>query len=241
MFASIIIVDIKHRLGAGTSKLNFYLVLTGLFGFLIMSAIQCGEMFRGSTASVILPDVNYAKLSATIVLEQMGTSAGMFFNLCLILACLTTAIGLISACGSFIASATKGKMGYIAGCLLTSVCAILTSITGLDTIVKWVTPVLQLIYPPAIALTLCLCFLTPYLGGMRGACYATAFYGLLDALHLWLPMLGIPDGIPGLALIPGQANGLGFVWFMVAGWLLGHFVFWKGDRFHFDPTKQAAV
>jgi LIVCS family branched-chain amino acid:cation transporter len=241
MFASIIIVDIKHRLGPATSKLNYYLVITGLFGFLIMSAIQCGEMFRGSTASVLLPDVNYAKLSATIVLEQMGTAAGMGFNICLVLACLTTAIGLISGCGRFLASATKGRLSYISACILTSVCAFLTSITGLATIVQWVTPVLQLIYPPAIALTLCLCFLTPYQGGMRGACYATAIYGLLDALHLWLPMLGFAGGIPGLAAIPGQANGLGFVWFMVLGWLLGHFVLWKEERFFYDPTKQASV
>ncbi|MDR2161039.1 MAG: branched-chain amino acid transport system II carrier protein, partial [Desulfovibrio sp.] len=133
------------------------------------------------------------------------------------------------------------RLSYITGCFLTAVCAILTSITGLEYIIKWVTPVLQLIYPPAIALTLCLCFLTPYLGGLRGACYATTLYGLLDALQLWLPMLGIADGIPGLARIPGQADGLGFVWFMVVGWLLGHFVLWKEERYVLDPTKQATV
>ena len=240
MFASIIIVDVKHRLGAGTTKVNYYLLVTGAVGFIIMCSIQCGEMYRGSTASTLLPDVNYAKLSATMVLDQMGTTAGMFFNVCLILACLTTAIGLVSAAGSFIASASDGKVSYIKGCLITSACAICTSILGLATIVKWVSPVLQLIYPPCIALTLCLCFLTPYLGGMRGACYATAIYGLIDAMNMWLPMMGFANGVPGFTYIPGYADGLGFAWFMVAGWIGGHMI-WNSERFVLDPSKQASV
>ena len=138
-------------------------------------------------------------------------------------------------------SATGGKLPYLRGCILTSICAILTSILGLTTIIKWITPVLQLIYPPCIALTLCLCFLTPYIGGLRGACWATAIYGLADALNLWLPMLGLANGVPGFTLIPGNADGLGFVWFMVAGWLIGHFVLWKGERFEVDPTRQASI
>ena len=27
----------------------------------------------------------------------------------------------------------------------------------------------------------------------------------------------------------------------VAGWLAGHYVFWKGERFEYDPNKQAAI
>ena len=240
MFASIIIADIKRRLGNDTPKLNYYLVLTGLLGFLFMACIQCGEMYRGSTASVTLPDVNYAKLSMTMVMEQIGGVVTVFFNLCLILACLTTAIGILGGTASFMASAAEGRLKFATACLICCVLSMFTGIVGLDTIVKLFSPVMSFMYPPCIALTLCLCFATPYIGGLRGACWGTAIYGALDAARLWMNMAsGTSDSMGFFLMIPGVHDGLGFAWFMVVGWLIGHFVIWKNERFILDPNKQA--
>jgi LIVCS family branched-chain amino acid:cation transporter len=228
MFASIIIHDLKVRLKEASGRVNFYLIIVGAIGFAVMGCIQLGEMYRGHTASVLLPDLNYAKLSATIVLEQYGNVGGILFNIALAFAAMTTAIGLSAGCGAYAANASHGAFPYKKACLASLGLSAVVSIAGLSTIVVWATPMLNFVYPPAIALTLCTAFLPRYTGGRRGACYATLLWGALDALDGYLKLLGFENGFSPLHLVPGQADGLGFVWLMVLGWVAGHFL-WKKE------------
>jgi LIVCS family branched-chain amino acid:cation transporter len=235
MFASIIIYDLKNRLGAAAKNVNFYLVIVGALGFAIMGCIQLGEIYRGHTASTLFPDLNYAKLSATIVLEQYGNIGGVIFNIALAFAAMTTAIGLAAGCGAYAENASHGAFAYKKACLASLVLSAFVSIAGLGTIVVWATPMLNFVYPPAIALTLCTAFLTKYTGGRRGACYATLLWGAFDALDGYLKLFGFQDGFTPIHLVPGQADGLGFVWLMIIGWIIGHAI-WKRE-----PVEAASL
>ncbi|MDR2076588.1 MAG: branched-chain amino acid transport system II carrier protein [Desulfovibrio sp.] len=237
MFAGIIIHDLKVRLGAASRRINFYLVIVGAIGFAVMGCIQLGEMYRGHTASTLLPDLNYAKLSATIVLEQYGNVGGVIFNVALAFAAMTTAIGLSAGCGAYAENATQGAFPYKKACLATLALSALVSVAGLGTIVVWATPMLNFVYPPAIALTLCTAFLTRYTGGRRGACYATLLWGGFDALDGYLKLVGVENGFSPIHLVPGQADGLGFVWLMVIGWIIGHLI-WKQEAVKSGPLQD---
>ncbi|MDR2161125.1 MAG: branched-chain amino acid transport system II carrier protein [Desulfovibrio sp.] len=240
MFASIIVFDLKSRLRGQISRTNTYLVIVGAIGFAVMGCIQLGEMYRGHTASQLLPDLNYAKLSATIVLEQYGHVGGIFFNIALAFAAMTTAIGLAAGCGAYAENASNGSLPYKKACIASLILSAFVSVAGLGTIVVWATPMLNLVYPPAIALTLCTAFLAPYISGRRGACYATLLWGAFDALDGYLKLMGREDGLPFIHMVPGQADGLGFVWFMVIGWVLGQ-LFWKQESVRAGGTSPEAV
>ena len=239
MFAGIIIHDLKVRLGQFSTRVNYYLVLTGFLGFAIMGSIQLGEMYRGSTASTLFPDLNYAKLSATVVLEQYGAGGGIFFNIALAFAAMTTAIGLAAGCGVYAENVTHGKWKYQRACIATLALSCIVSIVGLKSIVVWATPILNLVYPPAIALTLCTCFLTEFTGGRRGACWATLGWGVFDALDGYLKLMGQPEGLTIIHSVPGQGDGLGFAWFMLIGWIIGHMI-WKKEPVPIVPQVEYA-
>jgi LIVCS family branched-chain amino acid:cation transporter len=239
MFAGIIIHDLKVRLGEASRRINFYLVIVGAIGFAVMGCIQLGEMYRGHTASVLFPDLNYAKLSATIVLEQYGNVGGVLFNIALAFAAMTTAIGLAAGCGAYAENASHGAFPYKRACMAALFLSAFVSIAGLGTIVVWATPILNLVYPPAIALTLCTAFLTQYTGGRRGACYATFLWGVFDALDGYLKLMGFENGFSPIHLVPGQADGLGFAWFMVLGWVIGHLI-WKKEPVTVGPLSDSA-
>ena len=235
MFAGIIIHDLKVRLGEKSTRINYYLVMTGFLGFAIMGCIQLGEMYRGHTASILFPDLNYAKLSATIVLEQYGATGGMIFNIALAFAALTTAIGLAAGCGAYAENASQGKFNYKKACIATLILSCLISIGGLGTIVVWATPGLYLVYPPAIALVLCTCFLTEFTGGRRGACWGAFIWGVFEAGEGYVKLFGKTIGNPDIAnpfawvhSVPLMEYGLGFLWLAVGGWIIGHMI-WKKE------------
>ena len=233
MFAGIIVHDLKNRLGEHSPRVNYYLVLTGFLGFAIMGSVQLGEMYRGSVSSVLFPDLNYAKLSATVVLEQYGNVGGIIFNICLAFAAMTTAIGLAAGCGVYFENATRGKWRYKRASIATLILSCFISIIGLGTIVVWATPGLYLVYPPAIALVLCLCFLTEFTGGTRGACWGAFVWGIFEAGEGYVKLFGKTTGNPDISNpfawihdVPLMEYGLGFLWLTIAGFIIGHII-WK--------------
>lgn len=220
VFSGIILSNLRHKIGHSSPHLTRYLILAGFKGFLTLAVIQCGEMYRGSTASLLLPDLQYAKLSSSLAFIQMGFWGLLLFNMLLLLACMTTAIGLIGGAVNFTVLASDNKIPFSRACPCALFVAFCISCLGLDIIVDWLSPILSFLYPPFISLTLCLVFLEKYKAGTHGACYATLLWGVLDCIKLYLEKFGI-DAIDLFTALPGHGYGLGFLWFMSGGWLLG--------------------
>ena len=221
MFSGFIIYDLRNRLGGHAGKVNRCLCLTGLLGFLLMALIQFGEMYRGSTASGIFPTVDYAKLSATLIIEQFGITGGTIFDLCLLLTCLTTAVGLLAGTATFVAEASDKRISYGRASAFCLAVSFAISCAGLDVIVNRLTPVLQFVYPPCIALTLCYVFASARENSTRLACILTAIWGFLDMTAAYLLMAGFPGLNEMLNMVPLSGWGLAFVWPMALGWRLG--------------------
>ena len=70
------------------------------------------------------------------------------------LACLTTAIGLISAAGNFFSDMSKGKVSYELVVVLCSIVSCAISMLGVSQIIKISAPILQILYPCAMTIVL---------------------------------------------------------------------------------------
>lgn len=70
------------------------------------------------------------------------------------LACLTTAIGLISAAGNFFNELSKGKVSYELVVVLCSIVSCAISMLGVSQIIKISAPILQILYPCAMTIVL---------------------------------------------------------------------------------------
>src|SRR5690606_13523199 len=95
-----------------------------------------------------------APLLLHISVSQLGVYGSFAMAICIALACLTTAVALTSAVGSFFSKLAKNKIGYKAIVVICCVISCVLSITGVDNIIEYAYPFLAFIYPIVITLVL---------------------------------------------------------------------------------------
>ena len=139
-----------------------------------------------------------------------------------LLACLSTSIGLITSCGTYFHKLTP-KISYKLYVVIFSVAAFGLSMFGLKTIISAAIPVLMLLYPLTIVIIL-LALLHNVLGGRRCVYAWTMAFTMISALMTGLETAGIaPVALEQLftQYIPFQAAGMGWVSFAVLGFVVG--------------------
>ena len=139
-----------------------------------------------------------------------------------LLACLSTSIGLITSCGTYFHKLTP-KISYKLYVVIFSVAAFGLSMFGLKTIISAAIPVLMLLYPLTIVIIL-LALLHNVFGGRRCVYAWTVAFTMISALMTGLETAGIaPATLEQLftQYIPFQAAGMGWVSFAVLGFVVG--------------------
>ena len=139
-----------------------------------------------------------------------------------LLACLSTSIGLITSCGTYFHKLTP-KISYKLYVVIFSVAAFGLSMFGLKTIISAAIPVLMLLYPLTIVIIL-LALVHNVFGGRRCVYAWTMAFTMISALMTGLETAGIaPATLEQLftQYIPFQAAGMGWVSFAVLGFVVG--------------------
>lgn len=245
MFAGVIITDIKTRINPMKPSVelmqkstNWNLFNAALIGFAVLLLVFIGEFYLGNSSGSVMAEVDYAKLFMSIVVHHWGVVGGAIFNVALVFAAMTTAIGLTAGTAEYFVDASQGKWKYTTICLITLAVSTLISVMGLDQIIRWTAPILNMIYPPCIALVLFTVFAPKLLGAMKGACWASLGWGVVEALNGYLGLIGFENAFAGLYnIVPGASLGFGFLIWFVMGALIGHFLF-KDDKNIDPPVAQ---
>ncbi len=194
MFGLVMIQGIKNA-GISEERQSKNLVRLGLVGMGMLGLTHLGHMVVGaSTAGTI--DLTLSALYSAVVLELWGTVGGIFFNIALIFAALTTAVGLTGSTAEYFEEATQGRFEYKKIALVTVIVSTFMASMGLTNIVKFIGPVLTACYPAAIVIVLYYVFITNYsnpklLNGARLALFATIVIGLLDMLNSYNTLTGL--------------------------------------------------
>ena len=160
----------------------------------------------------------------------LSTSASFLFGdfgqiilaIIVLLACLSTSIGLITSCGTYFHKLTP-KISYKLYVVIFSVAAFGLSMFGLKTIISAAIPVLMLLYPLTIVIIL-LALANNVFGGRRCVYAWTMAFTMISALMSGLETAGIaPDFLEGLFVeyIPFQGVGMGWVSFAILGFIVG--------------------
>mgnify|MGYP001775388433 CR=1 FL=1 len=151
-----------------------------------------------------------------------GYGGAILLSIMVLLACLTTCIGLISCCASFIKELT-GKLSYIGWVIVFTVVSYLIGLFGLKTIIVSTIPVLMFIYPLCVALV-CLIFLHKFFGGRRCVYAWTIGFTFVMALYNGLQTAQIALGGLDAILanwIPLHRYGLGWIPLAIVGFVIG--------------------
>lgn len=196
VFAAIIINDLKGK-GFSGKSLDYNLLRVGFIGTGILTITHFCHMLVGSFTGDLFMNLNYSALYARVVVALWGNFGGAVFNIALLFAALTTAIGLTAATCEYFEETSKGKYSYKQIAVFTLVISTLISVIGLSKIVSLTAPLLDIIYPAAITMTLCYALIPDIIhkdrlmSSMRWAVYAAFLWGIFEGILGYSKLLNI--------------------------------------------------
>lgn len=192
IFAGIIISAARAKGYTTVALKNKVVIASGILAAICLLFIYGGLIYLGATSGVSNTDMSRSELLIHISDNVLGSSGALVIAICIALACLTTAIALTSAFGSFFSRLTKGKLGYKLLVTISCVIAGLLSVTGVDNIIQFAYPPLAFVYPIVMTLVLYIVIFgafvkskLPYVLAMIASTIIATFniLKILDLLH----------------------------------------------------------
>lgn len=191
VFAGIIISAAKAK---GYSKLadkTPVVIAAGIISSVCLIFIYGGLVYLGATAGVMDKDISRPTLLIHISKSTLGDYGTIAIGICIAMACLTTAIALTSAVGSFFSELTGGKIGYKTLVTTCSIFSAILAVSGVDNIIQFAYPPLTFVYPIAITLVLYIIIFgrfvkskAPYIGALL-ATTLVAIINVGNIVGLW--------------------------------------------------------
>lgn len=192
----------QARVVAGAS------VVAGL-GLLV---VYLGLTYLGATTGSFFDlSVDRTQLVLSIVQALLGKGGMILFAVVVALACLTTSVGLVSACSDYFSTLTGGRLPYkVLVCVICVFSAVISNF-GLNQIIAIASPILSVVYPPTLVL------IVLAMTGNRLKNKWIFRLGALGALVVSLvgtvgPIVGL--NVDFLSYLP--LSGLGFGWVLPA-------------------------
>ncbi|MGJ1195317.1 branched-chain amino acid transport system II carrier protein [Sphingobacterium spiritivorum] len=193
IFAGIIITAARMKGYTSLKEKNQIVISAGLMAAIFLLLIYGGLVILGATSGYSTGnDIKRAELLLFISNKILGGYGTIAISLSIALACLTTAIALTCAVGTFFSTLFKNKISYE---VIVTICCLLSgilSITGVEYIIEVAYPFLAFIYPIVITLVLYVIIFgkkisskLPYIGAVAGTTLVSTVY-LLAGLGIHL-------------------------------------------------------
>lgn len=219
---SIILKDtlLSHKITdrkKGLSILLFASILSGV----MLTLIYGGLAYLGAMTGMSFgPELNQAELIVQITYTLMGDVGVGILGVVVFLACLSTAIGLISAAAAYFEHITNGKLSYRTCVIICVIAGIGICNIGLDAIIALASPILSLICPPFMITIILLLFRN------RIASKRTYQYAALGAFaaSIFITLQSTFGILPVVELLPLYDYGFAWLPFAVLGMVIAYVV-----------------
>jgi LIVCS family branched-chain amino acid:cation transporter len=191
IFAGIIITAAQAKGYRDVRTKSDVVIFAGALSAVCLLIIYGGLLYLGATAGIDDLEIGRSALLIHIAKNNLGNYGMVAIALSIALACLTTAIALTSAVGTFFSRLTGGKLGYKT--LVTLCCLVsgVLAVSGVDNIIQFAYPPLAFVYPIVITLVLYIVLFgsivpskTPYIGALVASAIV-ATLTLLKVLGVW--------------------------------------------------------
>ena len=153
--------------------------------------------------------------------HYLGAFGSFVLAFTITFACLKTAIGLVTSCAEMFLKIIPGKLNYRGWAMVFTLVSFIISNVGLTAIIKYAVPVLMLIYPLAITLTI-LAICDKLFRGSRWVYVCVTVLTAIPAVFDCLKALGV-SGVAelGSKIFPFYDLGLGWAVPALAGLVIG--------------------
>lgn len=157
MFALVVINAVKTRNYSSKTLEIKATIMSSVIAVIFLALIYGGLLYLGAQTSglgVYNQDTDSTLLLVDITNRVLGGVGVYILGIITALACLTTAIGLISATGNFFNDLTFNKISYERIVVICSIVSCLISMLGVTQIIKISAPILEIIYPCAMTIVI---------------------------------------------------------------------------------------
>lgn len=223
----VLIVDALRKKGineqSATAK---YLISAACIAAAGLTFVYVSLFYLGATSAAVASGADNGGVVLSLYVQSLfGPYGQIVLSVIVLLACLTTAIGLISACSDYFSSLTP--VSYKAWVIINGVACAIVANVGLAQLIALSVPVLFALYPVAIALVV-LTFLRKKLPNPQVAYRVVILVSLLFALIDAAKVAGVD--VSALSMLPLFEVGM--------GWLLPTAVAMVAMLFVSKPTAQ---
>ncbi|MEG1027563.1 MAG: branched-chain amino acid transport system II carrier protein, partial [Oscillospiraceae bacterium] len=219
---SVAVLSSITQKGYNSQKSQFKMIgFSGLVSAIALFAVYCGLSFLGASVSTVFEaHLTQAELLIAITKGVLGHEGVILLGIIVAFACLTTAIGLVSSASAYFANVSKGKLSYKHLVIAISAFSCIISNLGISKIIEFAAPILSLLYPILVVLTVMALFSNKiknnniYRGAALGA-LVTSIVALTENIF----KLNL-----GIKYLP--FNSFGFEWILPAiiGGIIGVFI-----------------
>lgn len=218
MIFGIIIVKSVEDKGYTEGKLKYATArnasVVAAIGLLI---VYFGLTYLGASVSEIFNmKIDRSELIVNITYGLLGNAGTIVLGVVVTLACLTTAIALITSTADYFHDISNGKLSYKLIAVVTALVSALLAMVGTEQIISIASPVLSLLYPGAMTL-LALSFLKNRISDwtLRFSVIGALTGSLMTVLYgMGLPLNFVPK-------LPLSSSGLEWILFAVAFGIIG--------------------
>ena len=151
VFGIVIATAIRDRGVRNEALITRYAISAGLIAAVGLSLVYLALFYLGATSQGIAGDAqNGVQILSSYVQHTFGTAGSLLLAVVITLACLTTAVGLLTACGEFFSQLLP--LTYRTVVIALAVFSLLVANQGLTQLISVSVPVLVGLYPLAIVL-----------------------------------------------------------------------------------------
>lgn len=227
----IIVVDVIRKLGIKDSgAIAKNTIKAGVFSCLLMGIIYILVALAGAESRGYAPiNGNGGAVLASISSYYFSDAGAALLALIVLFACLKTVIGLITSCSEAFVAMFPGKFTYEQLSIAFAIITFLIANVGLSAIIQFSIPVLMMLYPIAIMLTLT--SLAGHICGLdrlvvRSIMTMVVFSSVFDFIKAlppaWLTAFGLNGFVTALtAVLPFFAQGFGWILPALLGLVIG--------------------
>ena len=231
VFAIIVINAVRSMGFERNADIMSLTARAGLVAVTFLAIVYAFVAYMGaSSVGVMGFQENGAAVLAKSATHYFGYPGNFLLAVIVVLACLSTSVGLITSCGEYFVRLIPGVPFRVWIILFTLISFVLSN-AGLSTIIKFSVPLLMLLYPLTVVLIL-LAFLNNLFGG-RQVVYACMLLGTapIAIIDGWRTLHTMLEGAPDAWILqadawlkgalPFYAEGLGWVLPAAAGFVVG--------------------
>lgn len=158
-FSSFIITILKKQYSVpgkhDFKKFALISLQSGILGVTLLGIIYIGLSYLGVYFGHGLEFINEGQLFSAVSFRVLGTHGAAIIAIAVLMACYSTIIALAGVFAEYVTNDIfKNKISYSSGLIITLALTLIPSLFGLGTILKFSKPIIFIIYPAIIVLTL---------------------------------------------------------------------------------------